>query len=44
MFFKVLVEEKKPKPTIQEPPKKLSSKPEQAITVETFPKKGTDIY
>ncbi len=42
MFFKVLVEEKKPKPPIQEPPKKVPAKPEEAIKVPEAepPKKG----
>lgn len=43
MFFKVLVEEKKPKPTIQEPPKKVPAKPDQAIAAEEPPKKGIEI-
>jgi len=43
MFFKVLVEEKKQKPTIQEPPKKVPAKPDQAIAVEEPPKKGIEI-
>lgn len=33
MFFKVLVEEKKPKPPIQEPLKKVPTKPEEVIAV-----------
>lgn len=44
MFFKVLMEEKKPKPAIQEPSKKVSLKPEQAFTIEEPPKKGIDTY
>lgn len=44
IFFKVLVEEKKPKPPVQEPPKKLPTKPDEAIAVPTDvpPKKGID--
>ncbi len=42
MVFKVLVEEKKPKPPVQEPPKKVPAKPDEAIAVpvEETPKKG----
>ncbi len=42
MSFKVLVEEKKPKPPIQEPPKKVPAKPDVPIKVSEAepPKKG----
>lgn len=42
MFFKVLVEEKRPQPKIQEPTKKLSTKPDEthAVPTEEPPKKG----
>lgn len=43
MFFKVLVEEKKPKPTKQEPSKTVPPKPDQIIEApkEEVQKKGT---
>jgi len=44
MFFKVLVEEKKPKAPIQEPLKKVPTKPEEviAVPIEEPLKKGID--